>query len=767
MSHHLILPTADLATERDDAAGSSGTSSPFFGCHWFSTINGCTEVLEPLHLSDKQVRIEISGKPGLVQFSVVADATSFNWSELYFNIELFNNKGQRTGPWDFDLRNGNKPLVPSFWVTLDGRELGLWFFQRVTIEDLRAKRFRGNMVVEFKTEGTHVLEFRSYRRMNLHWESLMVERADDDFYSSRGTALGRELAEKKKALCRGFKAEFPAVPPSRSESLERMMNWLLPRKARTADTVWMLFCTYAISKSNDVLEKALAALDRIIELPHWGNPRKDGYSHDGDIDAASNLQWLAVIHSIFSTELGEARAQRLLDKLALQGERFLEVGLLNRDYWGGSLLQDHGWRSMFAFGSASLHLLNVIPQAERWVCYIIPRLRLALEAMPRDGVIPLSSYGDSDLYLPEVSYFRDLFLSVSGSDIYKEYPFPSVVDYLFATTDLEKRVSTVTGRLNRKLIGGSRFLNQMAAEFGDERAAYLNRILIQPPPGAFYNEFQERRYHLNLLEDYCSYREDCAGDHGPAPTPPTSQFRHYADGGLVYFRNAEITFSVQCGPWCGFNAYRKATGPCDRMGLAPSSGHFVLDVHGHPFLVEPDIGYRLHTNLRSCLLIDGSGQEGDIGYPMGIPGQLHHGEEIRRVDWREEEGVAEISLNLAPAYPKNAGILHYTRDFIIGLEGRLICRDYIVLESSGTLTWLFHANERVPIQLEKGRACMGTEPSLCIEPSFSSCGVKASVHKTDVVWSYVSLGGFTPFHHVRYDSVAPVRVASVEFLLTW
>ncbi len=767
MSQELITPTADVSTRHKSAGDTFELPSPFFGGHWFSTINGASEILEPIHLSEQEVRIVLQGKPGLVQFSVVANASCFDWSELYFNLDLFNNKGQKTGPWDFDLRNGNKPLVPSFWVTLNGRELGLWFFQRVTIEDLRAKRFRGHMVIEFDSEGTQVIEFRSYRRMNLHWESVIAERAEDDFYIPARRDLGNQLSKAKQSWQGAFKVDFSFIPPSREEPLNRMMSWVLKRKIRTGDTLWMIFCTYAITRRKDILTEALAALDRIIELPYWGNPQKDGYSHNGDVDAASNLQWLAVIYSTFSGELGEARSQRLLAKLADQGDRFLEVALLNRDYWGGSLLQDHGWRSMFAFGISALHLLNVVPQAERWVTYIVPRLEQALEAMPLDGVIPLSSYGDADLYLPETSHFRDLFLILSGIDLYKEYPFPSIVSYLFATVDSERRVSTVSGSLNRKMVGGSRFLNQMAAEFGNEKAASLNRILIQPLTGHFYNDFQERRYYLNLVEDFCSYRDENLSEQRNLVSPPARQFHFYDDSGLAYLRNEEIIFSVRCGPWCGYNAYRKAPGPCDRMGLAPGSGHFVLEIQGQPFLVEPEEGYRLHSNLRSCLLIDGTGQEGDIGYPMSIPGQFHHGEEIRRVEWRKEDSVAEVSLNLAPAYPKKAGVLHYSRDFIVGLKGRLICRDYIVLDSCRTLTWLFHGDEKNQIHLVKERAHMGTAPSLAIEPVLSSCEIRAAVHQTDVVWSYVSAGGFKPFHHVRYDSAVPVKVALVEFLLTW
>ena len=100
----------------------------------------------PLHESPNgTIRLDFEAPACLHQFSVVADARGMNWEELYVNLTLFGNKGQRTGPWDFNLLDGNKPLVPSYWVAIDGRRIGLWFFQRVSLEDIEHRRFRGRM----------------------------------------------------------------------------------------------------------------------------------------------------------------------------------------------------------------------------------------------------------------------------------------------------------------------------------------------------------------------------------------------------------------------------------------------------------------------------------------------------------------------------------------------------------------------------------------------------------------------------------------------
>ena len=118
----------------------------------------------------------------------------------------------------------------------------------------------------------------------------------------------------------------------------------------------------------------------------------------------------------------------------------------------------------------------------------------------------------------------------------------------------------------------------------------------------------------------------------PAPELPQSPQRltYFSDSGRVIYRADEegVYFVLFCGPYCGFNADRRTYGACDRLGLAPGKGHFVLQIDGVPLLCTPDSGYKLQSVTRTCLLIDGRGQYGDIGYPMSIPSKRHRGEQI-------------------------------------------------------------------------------------------------------------------------------------------
>ena len=85
---------------------------------------------------------------------------------------------------------------------------------------------------------------------------------------------------------------------------------------------------------------------------------------------------------------------------------------------------------MWRFGTASIYLAGMLPEADRWAAFMIPRLRRSAQALPRDGVIPMSSYLSVELYLDDFCQYRIALQSFNGEDIFDEAPFHAVIDYL-------------------------------------------------------------------------------------------------------------------------------------------------------------------------------------------------------------------------------------------------------------------------------------------------------------------------------------------------
>jgi hypothetical protein len=738
------------------------------------------------------VRLAFEAPAGLYQFSTVVDGQHFDWNELYVDLHLFGNTGQRTGPWDFHLLKNNTPCVPSYWVSLDGRRLGLWYCQRISLEDLAAKRFRGHLAFHVGQGGRHELEFTPYQAMAVSWLSALLERDPEDHLEPRSVDLSAWATEcpavawADGAFWSDLKDRLATTHALYREPMQRAFRWLarkalgdaaetapprtwkldqVPGKYHPHD-ILLLLALHHLDGRPDALAAALATVDEAIALPHWGNPREDGYGCDGDMGAAQMLRTLAWACHSLRDHLGDERRARLLARLQLQGQRFFDLALLHRDYWGGSVLQDHGKISLAAFATASITLLGTIPEAELWTAFAIPRFRRNLLAMPRDGAIPPSSYWNHHLYLDEPTFYRDTLLALTGEDIFDQAPFRPVIDYTLGVLREREHMTLVSPQGVIPFIGANAFFNRMASKHRDRRAAYLQELLLRTPEIAFYHGTQEHAYYHGALWGLLTYEPAVPPARRLARPPP---LQYYEDSGLAHYRDCrnDVTLSVRCGPWCGYNAYRRAQGPCDRMEILQGTGHFILAVGGTPLLVSPDTGYSLRWTVRSCLLVDDQGPYGDSGYPMSIPSYLDRGAEIQFARWDETQARGWIRLNLGPAYPQELDIAAYTRDFILEEGRRIVCRDRIVASEPRRLAWLFQGLEANGIVVEGPRSCrFGQGPTVRIEAQPVGLELGCEVRKTEVVWSYASAGGFKPFVHARFESAAPVAAATVDFVIT-
>lgn len=714
--------------------------------------------------------------------SVIADAKQFNWDELYVKLFKYGNKGQRTGPWDFDETNDNRPLMPSYWVSVDGRRIGLWFFQRVSLEDIERRRFRSKTAFHLASDGNHNIILEPYRPFVVEWLSARLEPDPEDRLLP---PAGLRHADGNVSAAKWSEETFWPEQRRRLETthciycepLRRSFDWVAgvkpdvpqdaARKSAVAEDIQLLIAAHYLENRPGALEQALQILDQMTALPHWGNPREDAYSHNGDMGAGFTMRALAMALHMFGNRLGADRRKRLLDKLTLQGNRFFELALLNHDYWGGSLIQDHGWQSMFAFGTAALHLYGIIPEAELWLAYVIPRLDRALAAMPRDGVIPAGSYYTLAYYTEEASHYRNTLLELSGRDIFDAPEFRLIVPFVASVLKEDETVMLVGGHGDRHdLTSGGMFMNIMAAKHRDAVAAQISRAIAENRPKSFYHSRQMGNHYYGMLNAFMTY-DPCV-----APAPAVLARRHllhFEDSCFVHYRDDAlgVVLALRCGPLNGRHAYLHSLCSCDRLGDAPGAGHFALFLDGVPLLVTPEAGYCLHSFHRSCLLVDDNGQYGDIGYPMSLPDVRDRGEQIVGTRWNEATGKGLIRLDLKPAYPGELDMVAYQRDFIITGGRRIICRDHVVFNSPHRLAWLFHGKREYGVALDGLIGRFGKEPKVSLAPHPTGFAVQAALRETEIVWSYASTGGFKPFDYVRYDASRPLSCAVIDFELTW
>lgn len=708
--------------------------------------------------------------PGLMQLSLFFDAADFDWEGTYQVLNAYGNTNQRTGPWDFDLATAG-PLVPSYWVWLDGKKLGLWYAQRVMIEDIADKRFRGRMAFEVTHRGEHELVFEPYRKVDVKWLSAMLESDPEDTLAQVKEIAPPSALPVAKWADANFWAEqkrkLATTHVVYQAALKKTFDWAMNANDPHAHYISALVAAHGMEGRPGAIEKALRLVNHFVNLPAWGRQREDVYGHNGDIGAGDTLINMAWAYHMLKSHMSHADQKKLLDKLEYQGNAFVTQTLLMRDYWGGSVIQDHGRKAVFDFGAAALHLWGVIPAAERWVSYIVPRCQRGLDAAPPEGVIPPSSYYAIFAYAHHATWYRDALLARTGRDILDEPSLRNLPGYVAKIMHEPTRSMMVVAR--EPLVGGQAIMAYVASKFQDAEAARVHRMLLDLVDMDFYHGSVNVGYFLGPLWGFFAF--DPSRTPSPAPPPPANrtQLLWFEDAGFAQFRNdkAGAVLSIFCGPWLGYHAQRKAPGPCDRMECNIGAGHFVLFLDGDPLLCTPDTGYRMRSALRSIMLVDGKGQIGDVGYPMSIPSMPHRGEEIEHARWDAASRTGLIRLNLTRAYGRELGVSHYTRQFIVSDERKIICRDHVVLVEPRKLSWLFQHKNSAGHTFD-GLACtVGQGPRVTIAPMSLDTEFAASVERTDVVFSYASASGFKPFDHVKYDTAAPVRSVCVDFALSW
>jgi hypothetical protein len=741
-------------------------------CGVVSLIGPAPQNVPPVLTSDGSWEIGFESSPGLYQLSVLVDAAKFDWESLYFVSDLHGNNNARTGPWDFDWRNKNTPLVPTYRVTIDGKYIGLWFFQRVSIPDIQAKRFRGRMAMWVQTPGRHTLKLTPYKPLNIQWLSATLEVDPEDSLEpiAPGTKDACEASPHAKwrdpKYWAAFKERLAKFDPVIKKNLEEAVEYVVKSGGGPGN---LPAAVAAARYANN--EKAMEALaitaERLVKQEYYGNPAPDGYSHNGDFGAAYTLFGLSALLHAMPDELGKERIEAMKAKFIKQGDIFIDLMLLNRDYWGGSVIQDHGWKSTLAFAATALNLRGVVPAADRWLTYILPRAERALDAMPRDGFLPSGSYNSTWQHSDPIAMYQDLRVAITGVDALDRPEVQACASTLFEEILLHNDRPYLPGTLGDPMpvYGGGRLYAKLAAKHKCPKAQWVAYRSMTTT--------LDFSYHDNVKQGYCENRVITPLSYDPAvpvastKDRPQTALYHYKDSAVVIARDDAqgLLLSAQVGPWSGYHAYRYAQGPCDRMGMSPTpgDGHFSLTLEGKLILCSPDSGYKLQSCGRTCMLVDGKGQYGDIGYPMSIPSFEQRGQEIEFGRFDPATQTSHTRFKLAPSYPEESGVLIYTRELI--LKGKtLTVRDRFVFDKPRSPSWLFHVKETDGIVWNGLSATLAGK--IKVSP-VTLLALTGQTQPTQVVYSYASASGRAKFIHTRFDTKAPVREGVVDFVMTW
>lgn len=761
------------------------------------------------HTATGGIRFQADLDPGIYRVTAILDASRFDWERLYFPMTRFNNQGQRTGPWDFDFEKV-EPVIPAWWASVNGERLGLATVSRLSPSEVQNRRMTLSWCFEITRSGPArivldpfnasdvtairmILEAEPYDRpvplklaRPLREASLAAAQVQAKVWESwdeKLRHLGRsyeEMFQRCMALALGEAADtdLPRVKKAGAHAPETVKAG-----QRVLDPEMLPLLAFAWRARGD--ERALLAARQIVRqklaLEHWGNQCSSGYGHDADMGVAGLIEPLAHAWHWFGEALNDGRdtlQQALRDKLRLQMQRFYTKMLVWADYWGGSILQDHGHRSVCRFGVAAIHMLGAMPEAKHWLLFVAARMGRVLEALPEDGGIPSSSYYKVHLYLDDMTSWRDAWLHAAGEDIFDRPLFRKAIRFVVNRLDQQNaRVMVANPRGDRiDFYAGWGFFNAVAARFGDADAAtltdrlmrvYQHRPMAQRPAATFVKMLE----HAPAVGPGEGAAPGAAAPAKVRPSPPrllpdTWDFR--TSVGLASYRPPRRDVCVAVLTPARLFHQALLNNPCDRAFFAPLEGHFTVHVGGHALLLTAEGGYRMRSSLGCVLLLDGRGGYDDIDYAMGTPGIAYRGQHVEAAWYDARTGRAGLRLNLAPAYAREAGLLHYVREFELYPEAMRV-RDSVVASSAREFSWCFqtYADRHVKPAGKLAFTIREGDAALTLRARAVETGLTAGIKPTDVVWAYSNENGSRPFCHVAYATQQPVQVLTAEFDVAW
>lgn len=702
---------------------------------------------------------------GLFRVSCILDAQNFDWDRLWFPMEKYNNKGQITGPWDFDF-DRIEPTVPAWWLTINGRRVGLVACARPTPANIAKKRMTlgfcfhmpeaGQADISLEpfndVSGISPLEIKVEPEPYDSLEAVAFTQKEPMAAAMRATGHWQACAQKAHAM------------GQETESLVKRCIDIAVNSPKQSPMATTLALGYLGFKRDDAKAAMLEMVRHFLSLEHWGNPAPAGYGHNSDMGVAEILQSLAMAYHSFLPELEAAGlAEPLLKKLELQMARFFDGIMCWADYWGGSLAQDHGHRSLSCFGVASIHMLDLLPNAPMYASFVVHRMNQALALILPDGGIPFSSYTKIHLYLDDMSIWRDVLLHATGQEVYETPGIEETVSFVISRLDAKtSEVMSANARGDRlNYYAGWGFLAAMAERNVPGAQALVQQLIKvtatkKTPAGKPCATIGWMLSHLPLTKADDPTRK--------LPAPAIWDVRP-VQGQMSYRPQDQTLVCVQLP--AKLPAIHHLHNPCDRIMSMPCDGHFTFHQAGLCLLQTGEGGYQMRSDLSNVLLIDGKGGWEDQKFAMGIPGITLRDTAMtaQRYDPVTQQGY--IRLNLGAMHDRDLGVVRYTRELFFA-PNQLRCQDVVTLQEPHHLSWHFQCySSRLIQQINPDSWRISHGPAQVAIKVHATQTLQAGVHPTEIVWAYANENGDNPFHHLRLETTKPQTQLACLFEISW
>ncbi|MCJ8331002.1 MAG: heparinase II/III-family protein [Lentisphaeria bacterium] len=698
------------------------------------------------------IEIQFSVEPGIYRCDLLSKDGAFPKEKLYIQCQFRSFQDGNTpddpdapltGPWDYI---NDDFVVPTAPVYLDGKALGLCWFDLPGIDDLAMDRARGSIGFCISEAGMHTLRWefdkdsKGLQADSFHPAILRPdERApseplvlSDEMRNCHPRML--QLPDELTVLQTRIKGTHAEQWESYGESLKELEATLddapkwSPHEGlhRHSEGAFGHALRYLIAGDDDDREAALRYAEWVIALPRWGTGEPGHMGCDNDIAAASTLYSLCCTLDCLRASGNNPRLDAIKNKCIEQAHRLFDFFVLQRDYLPTGYFQNHSTAVTMGLVAAGIALQDDDPMAATWLAWGRRSLQGWGEIAANDGGgIPLDlTYG---LFFAMRAF--EMLRRVTGESPY-EHPFMKNVcsycrDHGIGQYGISQAL--LAQRLNDPELQA--WVDQIREEIGIVGAYGLLWLHIDPSPSN--------------------------------PPPALSKFRAYDDTGTAVFRNGsgkdELVSQCTWGPPVPYSVFEK-TPRYNLSHAKPEAGHFSIAIDEIPVITHGGTSYKKETAHGNCVVFDDQGQWGN-GF-VWMP-QLSADRVAQEAKWTESELTAEGEIDLTACYPPSAQPAAYHRRFHFDKQsGSIQLTDRVERGARSKATWRFHTMGSIDI-LPSGAVRFCNEGKSIILSIQSPVHVDLDIQQTDIVVQYRFDGNYA--RHLSVQAELPAEGMEIVF----
>ncbi len=607
------------------------------------------------------------------------------------------------GPFDFD-HTAYTMTVPTFRVSVNGRDGGLVWAEVPSPEDFKAGRIRAMWGIETEEDGEQVIELRiAPDESRLRWPDVeALEIRPDDRTREPLRALGSGKALPPHPRLFAGPAAWAALGASRDPVQERLFKSLLRDLEDGHDGTYVYRTVTAaligrLTGEARWMDEAVTRTLALCERPHWGyHNTPDIMGSDNDRDAGLRLYETAVVYDWLHDRLTAEQRNTIRTRLAKQAALAYQVTLVQKSYWYYRANEAHGLGFWFGFAAAAAALAGEDPRAAMWLEWIHGNILDSLAHMPADGINEWLVFCAQWLVLSVMLLER-----LEGRRLRGDFPY---------LAQFARRAAGVTGGSDLGTL-----LFYLAARRGDRtcqadalRAAKLAEADAAP---------EHRHFDpLTLL----------AYDPAIRPGRPTVRpLSIHGRGGMVLCRSRDrrVQFTFRCGTRLTPELHEAHNWIAQCWYHVPDAGSFQWVAEGRELIPAMVPGYRRLTTDANAVSVDGAGHPCHgrwLGYGIALRDTAFI------ESYASGRDVTFCLGNGSGAYTPESGVLRRFRRWVFFHgPGLLLMHDRIELDRPRLPAWHLHtvgpwrAGEAGVYETERNGV------SLAVRSLWSRCGTRS------------------------------------------